>query len=157
MTATMEALVAQYPRLLRKAWHMTVRDYAHDPEDLVQDAYLKMLEVGALERCDTDVDAYNYAARTITNRAMDLCKRFDRHPWGQYLLELPDFGPTAEEIAVARVLIEEAASTMGDWGPMILLRSLGYTKEQVGEAFGISPTTVETRSWRWRERQGGRA
>lgn len=123
---------------------------AHHADDLLQDAYLKLLE--AADEEDAVREPLGYAHRMVRNLAIDRLRRgalesrlFDEAQAGDAAL-LPG-GETPEALAIEQQQLKLLSQALGELPERVrrvfeLVRLEGLTQREIAEQLGLSPTRV---------------
>jgi RNA polymerase sigma factor (sigma-70 family) len=134
-------------RLFRALWLVTRN--RHEAEELMQDAFLKVLERWSRVSGLPDPEGYLY--RTAMNLFRSRLRRV-AVATRKTLHQLPpddELAAVEERDAVIRAL---APLTARQRAAITLMDVLGFTSEQAGEALGASPATVRVLAARGRAR-----
>lgn len=122
-----------------------------EAEDLVQEAYLRLLEYRATAKVR---DERTFLARIVTNLTINQFRREQILPFAPESLEELDMQavfaertPSPERIVAARQRLEEVMSVLAAASRrtcrVFIERRLGYTHEEIAARLGVSRRTVQ--------------
>jgi len=136
-----------HERLFRALWLLTRN--RHEAEEVMQDAFLRLLERWPAVQAARSPDAYLYRTamnvlRSRLRRAAVSVRKAVRH--------LPVDDQMAEVEARDAVVRAVAPLPARQRAAIVLVDVLGLTSEQAGEALGIRPVTVRVLAARGRTR-----
>lgn len=138
-----ELIEQSYDKLHRFA--AVTAPFDMEPDDLVQEALVKILEKGPLSERDHPIA---YIRRTIVNLSIDAARR--RHVRSRALTRLGLVEPVVDaypsDIAILQELTPRARAVI------YLAEIEGYTYAEIAEMLGCSEATARMRSMRARRR-----
>lgn len=144
-------LASRYSRFMFKVAHGLLRN-AHDAEDAVQEALLKLYRTGAWTHME---DEKAFLARTVWRVALDLAARRPGTTHEPVDFDLTSPGSTPEQLAAAgheRTLLRQLIRCLPDElrQPLILCAIEEMTSQEVAELLGLTEGAVRTRVMRAR-------
>ncbi|HEX3571804.1 MAG TPA: sigma-70 family RNA polymerase sigma factor [Acidobacteriaceae bacterium] len=144
-------LASRHSRFMFKVAHGLLRN-AHDAEDAVQEALLKLYRTGAWTHME---DEKAFLARTVWRVALDLAARRPGTTHEPAGFDLTSPGSTPEQLVAAgdeRTLLRELIHRLPDElrQPLILCAIEEMTSREVAELLGLTEGAVRTRVMRAR-------
>lgn len=158
-----DAALDHYDLLLHQARKRPILDPMREPEDLVQDVYLHLLERGETLNFNDEGHAKASLTISLNRRAMSANRtpakhrvNMDEHPSGgtdpnDRLGTSPDIANEAIARLELRPILEDAATDFR--ATCVVLAGAGWTHQELADSIGSSRQTITSAVWRYHHRR----
>jgi RNA polymerase sigma-70 factor (ECF subfamily) len=147
--------MTEWNSVLKRLIHKLMRrgESEADAQDLVQEAWLRLLEYSR-EKEVHDMEVFT--ERTANNLAIDRYRRARRYPhesedihWLEHRLPLVSPGRNPHEVWAVDQRLEEIRGALNvlleSTGDIFLAHRAGYSHKELAAAFGLSTSSIEKR------------